>query len=512
MVKEGKIFLNEPTDLPEGTNIQLVEKKSPFQPLTQQIEDEKIAIQQVPMIEEVSTQKVQEGEKMSEDRDSPNKFDKFGFHELINQGVTKVGYTSPTLVQDQAIQSIIDRKDILGIAKTGSGKTAAFALPILNNLLNQKLEHEKLPNVLVLSPTRELAIQIGVSFENYGLFTNIKQITIFGGVNQKHQVDQLQKRDAQILVATPGRLLDLINQKYISLDHVQILVLDEADRMLDMGFIPDIKRIVSKIPQREQSLLFSATMPKAILKLAESFLKTNYVHVTGDQQSIPINKIKQEIYFVEKEDKLALLENILEHDNISKTLIFSRTKHGADKLARKLQKQSYSIEAMHGNKSQASRQRVLKSFKDNNIQILVATDLAARGLDVDDISHVINYDIPSEPETYMHRIGRTARAGKSGIAISFCQNDQRKYFPQIEQLLGFHIPRAIDNPFQSVHEEPLPTKLGVKLESRKRNKQSKMSEKSNRGSWKKKSRQNKEGDKKKNYKKFLKNRIKKNKN
>ena len=435
VVKEGKIFLNEPTDLPEGTEIQLVEKISPHQLLTEQ-----------------TTQSI----------GFQNQFDQFDLHKLIIQAIDGVGYTSPTLIQNQAIQPIMEKKDVLGIAKTGSGKTAAFALPILNNLLQLKLDPKKQPKVLIITPTRELAIQIGVGFDAYGWFTNLKQITIYGGVSQKPQVEQLRKGDCSILVATPGRLLDLMGQNFISLDYIQTLVLDEADRMLDMGFIPDIKRIIRKIPKGGQSLMFSATMPQKILDLAKSFLKEDFVHVTGDKQSIPINKIKQEIYFVEKEDKLELLHGLLANENISRALIFSRTKYGADKLARKLKKLSFSIDALHGNKSQQARQRVLSNFKANRTHNLVATDIAARGLDVDDISHVINYDLPSEPVTYLHRIGRTARAGKSGIAISFCANDQRKYFTMIEQLLGFHIPRALNNPFQSIHEEPLPTQLGKK--------------------------------------------------
>jgi ATP-dependent RNA helicase RhlE len=445
MVKEGKIFLNEPTDLPEGTTIQLFEKTTPHHSLIEQIAKEETYF-----------------EKTTEDTVPLDQFVKFGLHELLNQAIEKVGYTLPTLIQNQAIQPILDKKDVLGIAKTGSGKTAAFALPVLHNLLQLKREPKKQPKVLIVTPTRELAIQVGVSFDTYGRYAPLRQVTIFGGVSQKHQVDQLRNVNPQILVATPGRLLDLMNQRIISLEHVQTLILDEADRMLDMGFIPDIKRIVSKIPRREQTLLFSATMPKEILDLAKLFLKEDFVHVTGDQQSIPIEKIKQEIYFVEKKDKLALLENLLAHDNISRALIFSRTKHGADKLVRKLKKQAYTIEAMHGNKSQPARQRALGNFKNNKTQILVATDLAARGLDVDDISHVINYDLPMEPETYMHRIGRTARAGKSGIAISFCANEERKYFTMIEQLLGFHIPRALDNPVQSINDEPLPTQFRKK--------------------------------------------------
>ncbi|MHA2091523.1 MAG: DEAD/DEAH box helicase [Candidatus Kariarchaeaceae archaeon] len=450
LVKEGKIFLNEPTDLPEGTKVQLFEERVSHT-LIEQIPSRETTAEPIPIIKETTEAVV-----------TLLQFDKFGLHESLNQAIEKVGYTTPTLIQNQAIQSVLDKKDVLGIAKTGSGKTAAFALPILNNLLQLKREPKKQPKVLIVTPTRELAIQIGVSFDTYGRYAPLRQVTIFGGVSQKHQVDQLKNVKPQILVATPGRLLDLINQRIVTLDFVQTLILDEADRMLDMGFIPDIKRIVNKIPERDQTLLFSATMPKEILNLAKLFLKEDFVHVTGDQQSIPIEKIKQEIYFVEKKDKLALLENMLSHDNISRALIFSRTKHGADKLVRKLKRQAYTIEAMHGNKSQPARQRALGNFKNNKTQILVATDLAARGLDVDDISHVINYDLPMEPETYMHRIGRTARAGKSGIAISFCANEERKYFAMIEQLLGFHIPRALDNPVQSVNEEPLPTQFRKK--------------------------------------------------
>jgi ATP-dependent RNA helicase RhlE len=512
VVKEGKLFLNETTDLPEGTSIQLIEVKSSHQLLISQIENDKNIVEHVEekefIVEQIEEKKpispeISTIEESADGDISENSFDKFNLHKLIIPAIDMVGYTTPTLIQNQAIQSIIDKRDVLGIAKTGSGKTAAFALPILDNLLNQKSEPEKQPKVLIISPTRELAIQIGVSFNTYGRFTPLKQVTIFGGVKQKNQVDLLRDGGYPILVATPGRLLDLMNQKIISLAHVQILVLDEADRMLDMGFIPDIKRIVSRIPQRDQSLLFSATMPKEILDLAKSFLKDDFVHVTGDQQSIPINNIAQEIYFVEKGDKLALLENLLSHDNISRALIFSRTKYGVDKLVRKLKKQSYTIEAMHGNKSQTARQRALSNFKENKTQILIATDLAARGLDVDDITHVINYDLSPEPETYMHRIGRTARAGKSGIAISFCSNEERKYLVQIEQLLGFHIPRAIDNPLQSVHEEPLPTQIGKKMEVR--NKGNSRAE-SNKRTGKKRSRRFKGTDKpKKSKKSFSKN-------
>lgn len=515
VVKDGKLFLNETTDLPEGTYIQLIETKVKHQPLISQIEKEEKIIEKPLEEKETIIEQIEEDKSISQDisaieeskagdDNSEDSFDKFNLHKLIIPAINMVGYTTPTLIQNQAIQSIIDKKDVMGIAKTGSGKTAAFALPILHNLLNQKKEPRKQPKVLIISPTRELAIQIGKSFDTYGKFSNLHQVTVFGGVKQKSQVDQLH-RGYQILVATPGRLLDLMKQKIISLTHVQTLVIDEADRMLDMGFIPDIKRIVSRIPHREQSLLFSATMPKEIIDLAKSFLKEDLVHVTGDQQSIPIENIRQELYFVEKNNKLALLENILAHDNLSRALIFSRTKHGADKLVRKLKKQKYTIEAMHGNKSQGARQRVLQNFKENKTQILIATDLAARGLDVDDITHVINYDLSPEPETYMHRIGRTARAGKSGIAISFCANDERKYLAQIEQLLGFHIPRAIENPLQSVHEEPLPTQLG-KGKGKKNNNSNRKFDRSPRKKSRRKSNSNGQGSKKLD-KKFSKNKA-----
>ncbi|MCH8907503.1 MAG: DEAD/DEAH box helicase [Candidatus Heimdallarchaeota archaeon] len=430
--------------------------KIPARTLTEQLGDVKIGDEPVFVTREISSVPATFTGSLS-NRD----FDQFGLHESLRLAIDDVGYITPTLIQGQAIGPIMDKKDVLGVAKTGSGKTAAFSLPILHNLIQEKLDRKKQPTVLVVTPTRELAIQIGVSFDTYGRFTKLKQVTIFGGVSQKPQVDSLRTSGFSILVATPGRLLDLIGQKHISLKYVQTLILDEADRMLDMGFIPDVKRIVEQIPLDRQSLLFSATMPAEVLDLAKSFLNDELIHVTGDQQSIPINKIKQEVYFVEKADKLELIKYLLSTDNISRAIVFTRTKHGADKLVKKLKRESFTIEAMHGNKSQNARQRALANFKSNKTQILIATDLAARGLDMDDISHVINYDLPMVPETYMHRIGRTARAGKSGNAISFCSNDERKYFAQIERLLGVHIPRALDNPLQSEFESPPPTQIAT---------------------------------------------------
>jgi ATP-dependent RNA helicase RhlE len=428
-VNNGQIKLDEPTDLPEGTIITLSTQIS-------DIKSTNLTRQKISPLHENGTIK-QNGKEIN----TKSEFSKFGLHKFLLKAINEAGYTSPTLIQDQAIIPVMQKEDLLGIAKTGSGKTASFALPIINDLIGTKPTNGTQPRVLIISPTRELAIQIGQSFDVYGKYTDINQVTIFGGVKQTGQVQQLKKK-AQILIATPGRLLDLVNQGIISLEFVKTLVLDEADQMLDMGFIPDVKRIVQIVPQREQTLFFSATMPNEILKLAKSFLKQKYIHVTAENQAIPINKIKQKLYFVEKQEKLGLLEDLLTSNEITRTIVFTRTKHGADKLVRKMKHLSLDLGALHGNKSQNARQAVLADFKANRIQVLIATDIAARGLDIDDISHIINYDIPSEPETYMHRIGRTARAGKSGIAISFCSQEENKYINQIEKLLGFKVQRA----------------------------------------------------------------------
>ncbi len=405
-------------------------------------------------------------------------FERFGFNDAIRRAIKKVGYTSPTLIQEQAIQPVLNSTDLLGISKTGSGKTAAFILPLLQIYSNIDLKEATSPKILIITPTRELAIQIGVNVEKYGKYTGIKQTTIYGGVSQHEQVKKLRNKDSIFLIATPGRLLDLINQGHVDLNSVKTLILDEADRMLDMGFIPDMKKIVAYTSQREQTLLFSATMPEKILELANEFLKSDFVHVTGDQQSIPVDKINQEIFFVENREKFNLLKAILEQEQNHRVLIFTRTKYGADKLARKLSSKRSRIEAIHGNKSQQNRQKSLKNFRINRSNILVATDLAARGLDVKDITHVVNYDLPREAETYIHRIGRTARAGKSGYAISFCSKDERKFLPQIEVLMGNHIPRAKENPFQSEFQEPILANLNRKVKPRrykirKRNKSAK---------------------------------------
>lgn len=350
--------------------------------------------------------------------------------------INKMGFSQPTDIQEKSIPHILIQKDVLGTAKTGSGKTAAFLLPIINNLLERETPKRTPIKTLIVAPTRELAIQIGDTFYKLARYTHLKHITIYGGVNQFPQVKALRKNNVAVLIATPGRLLDLISQGHISLDKVNTLVLDEADRMLDMGFLPDIKRIFRLLPPQRQSLMFSATMPAQIENLVHQFFKKDYVTIEGTKESVPLDKISQNIYFVEKSLKWERLRELLKNPQMKKAIVFSRTKHGADKIVRKLRKAYFSAEAMHGNKSQNARQKTLLNFKHSKTQILVATDVAARGLDVDDISHVINYDLPEEAETYLHRIGRTARAGKEGTAISLCSNDERKYFKRIERLVG----------------------------------------------------------------------------
>ena len=368
--------------------------------------------------------------------DPRTSFQNFQFHEKVDMAINKMGFSQPTDIQEKSIPHILIQRDVLGTAKTGSGKTAAFLLPIINNLLERETPKRTPIKTLIVAPTRELAIQIGDTFYKLARYTNLKHITIYGGVKQFPQVKELRKNNIAVLIATPGRLLDLINQGHISLDKVNTLVLDEADRMLDMGFLPDIKRIFRLLPPQRQSLMFSATMPPQIKNLVHQFFKKDFVTIEGTKESVPLNKISQNIYFVEKSLKWERLRELLKNPQMKKAIVFSRTKHGADKIVRKLRKAYFSAEAMHGNKSQNARQKTLLNFKHSKTQILVATDVAARGLDVDDISHVINYDLPEEAETYLHRIGRTARAGKEGTAISLCSKDERKYFKRIERLVG----------------------------------------------------------------------------
>lgn len=357
------------------------------------------------------------------------------------------GYTQPTPIQEQAIPSILQKRDLLGCAQTGTGKTAAFAIPMLQ-LLNQPHANTKGPKpirALILTPTRELAIQIEESFKAYGRNLPLRHLVIFGGVGQKAQTDALQ-RGVDILVATPGRLLDLMNQGFITLRDIEIFVLDEADRMLDMGFIHDVKKVIAKLPVKRQTLFFSATMPNEITKLADTILN-NPVKVEVTPVSSTAEKIQQEVYFVEKQDKKGLLAHLLKNKEIETVLVFTRTKHGADKVVKDLTKINVKAEAIHGNKSQNARQRALTNFKARTTRVLVATDIAARGIDVDELAHVINYELPNIPETYVHRIGRTGRAGLSGIAYSFCDAEEKAYLDDIEKLIGLKVPVNEDHPF-----------------------------------------------------------------
>jgi len=361
----------------------------------------------------------------------------------LQRAVRAVGYEQPTPIQEKSIPSLLEGKDLLGIAQTGTGKTAAFALPILQLLLDSgKFRAPKTCRALILLPTRELAIQVEECFKQYAQFTAISTACIFGGVSDVSQKRNLI-RGVDVLVATPGRLLDLINQKAVSLKALEFFVLDEADRMLDMGFIHDIRKVVALLPQNRQNLFFSATMPDDITKLAATILRPNPVRVEVAPQSTPIERIHQELYRIDKRRKGALLkELLLAHPEMKKVLVFSRTKHGADKITRVLEKAGIKCAAIHGNKSQNRRQEALGNFKCEQIRVLVATDIAARGIDVDDVSHVFNYDLPDVPETFVHRIGRTARAGKDGIAISFCAPDEDQDLRAIEKLTRISIPEG----------------------------------------------------------------------
>ncbi len=374
-------------------------------------------------------------------------FENLNLIEPILRALKTEGYTTPTPIQEQSIPIILERKDLLGCAQTGTGKTAAFAIPILQILEGGKI-YDKGPRAikcLILTPTRELAIQIGESFAAYGRHTGMKHSVIFGGVSQGAQVSAL-KSGIDILIATPGRLLDLINQKFVHLHYLKIFVLDEADRMLDMGFINDVKKIITKIPQKRQTLFFSATMPPEIQKLANTILvDPEKVEVTP--VSSTADTIDQSIFFVEKGDKKKLLIHLLNDNAIKSALIFTRTKHGADKIVKDLVKAGIKTEAIHGNKSQNARQKALSNFKSGQLKALIATDIAARGIDIEELSHVINYELPNVPETYVHRIGRTGRAGSSGIALSFCDDEEMEYLKDIEKLISRSIPVVEEQPY-----------------------------------------------------------------
>ncbi|RYG05527.1 MAG: DEAD/DEAH box helicase [Chitinophagaceae bacterium] len=375
-------------------------------------------------------------------------FSQLNLSDAILQAIQKEGYTNPTPIQQQSIPIILQGKDLLGCAQTGTGKTAAFAMPILQLLAanNNKAGGRKIRS-LILTPTRELAIQIEESLRNYGAFTGLNQLVIFGGVPQNSQTNAL-RRGIDILVATPGRLLDLMNQGFVDLRSLEIFVLDEADRMLDMGFVHDVKRIIQKIPAKRQTLFFSATMPPEIQKLADTIL-VNPARVEVTPVSSTAQTIQQSLYYVSKGDKKSLLNHILEDETIETALVFTRTKHGADKVTKDLSRAGITAEAIHGNKSQNARQRALTNFKTRQTRVLVATDIAARGIDVDNLTHVINFDLPNIPETYVHRIGRTGRAGANGIAISFCDHEEREFLRDINKLIGKTVPVITEHPFKA---------------------------------------------------------------
>lgn len=367
--------------------------------------------------------------------------------EPILEALETEGYTTPTPIQEQSIPVILQGRDLLGCAQTGTGKTAAFAIPMLQLLAKSKMVNPNNHQIkaLILTPTRELAIQIDESFKAYGKNLRLKQLVIFGGVSQVPQTNAL-RNGVDILIATPGRLLDLVEQRFISLSQLEMFVLDEADRMLDMGFINDIKKIITKIPVKRQTLFFSATMPTEIARLSGTILN-NPVKVEVTPVSSTAETIQQGMYFVEKENKKHLLIHLLKNNNIQNALVFTRTKHGADKVVKELNRAGIGAEAIHGNKSQNARQRALGNFKSGETRILVATDIAARGIDVDNLSHVINFELPNVPETYVHRIGRTGRAGASGIAISFCDAEEKEFLRDIQKLISVSVPIITDHPY-----------------------------------------------------------------
>ncbi len=376
-------------------------------------------------------------------------FKDLGIIDPILKALEGEGYEAPTLIQKKSIPVLLKGKDLLGCAQTGTGKTAAFAIPIIQQLSRQNHHQigQRKIRALVVAPTRELAIQVNDSFSTYGKYTGIRNTVIFGGVSQHAQVKAL-KKGVDILVATPGRLLDLINQGFISLDHIRFSVLDEADHMLDMGFLPDIKRIIAKLPQKRQSLFFSATMPAAIVDLSNKILGNPFkITVKPDQPTA--EKVDQAVYFVEKQDKIKLLKHLLKINEAESAIVFSRTKHGANKIVKLLGRAGVQAAAIHGNKSQNNRQQTLRDFKKGKIHVLVATDIAARGIDVDNLSMVINYDLPNVPETYVHRIGRTGRADASGVALSFCAPEERSSLKSIQKLINNRVPVITDHPFVS---------------------------------------------------------------
>ena len=382
------------------------------------------------------------------------KFQDLGLIEPLLRAIQEEGYTTPTPIQAESIPIVLQGKDLLGCAQTGTGKTAAFTLPILQLLVKNKTgERRKKIRSLIVTPTRELAIQIGESFNAYGRHTGLNCTVIFGGVGQGPQVTAL-RNGVDVVIATPGRLLDLMNQGHLSIREVEIFVLDEADRMLDMGFVNDVKKLLSVLPKKRQSLFFSATMPPEIVNLANTIL-FHPLKVSVTPVSSTVDIIDQSVYFVDKVNKNALLIELLKNTAIKTALVFTRTKHGADKVVNLLTKNNIKAEAIHGNKAQNARQRALSNFKAQTTRVLVATDIAARGIDVDDLAYVVNYEIPNIPETYVHRIGRTGRAGANGTAISFCDAEERVFLKDIEKLIAKKIPVIENHPFPMTNFNPI---------------------------------------------------------
>ena len=384
-------------------------------------------------------------------------FTSLGLIEPILKALDHEGYTTPTPIQAQSIPYLLEGRDLLGCAQTGTGKTAAFAIPLIQRLVNAGVggpgKGRRPIKALILTPTRELAIQIDESFRAYGRHTQLRTTVIFGGVGQKPQTDAL-RAGIDILVATPGRLLDLMSQGFVSLKELEYFVLDEADRMLDMGFIHDVKKVIAALPKQRQTLFFSATMPPDVQRLASSLL-TDPVKVEVTPVSSTAETVQQQVYFTSKTEKAALLIHLMQQMDIRQVLVFTRTKHGADKLARHLAKAGITADAIHGNKAQNYRQRALNNFKDKKIRALVATDIAARGIDIDSLGYVVNHDIPNVPETYVHRIGRTGRAGASGLAISLCEPEEVEYLRDIQKLIKRDVPVVEDHPFPMAGGTPV---------------------------------------------------------
>lgn len=393
---------------------------------------------------------------------SNNSFSEIGLADPILRALAERKHTEATPIQAKAIPQLIAGRDVLGIAQTGTGKTGAFALPLLHNLEQQKYRRSRHPKALILAPTRELAIQIGEEIREYGKHVKARHTVIFGGVKQGSQIAALE-RGVDIVVATPGRLMDLFRQRKVSFEDVKYLVLDEADRMLDMGFVHEMRKIVQALPKERQSLLFSATMPKTIAKISGEFL-TDPIEVSVAPQSTPISRIEQEVYHVSTNEKRDLLAQVLDDPDMKRVIVFVRMKHRANRVVENLGKVGIRAEAIHGNKSQNARQAALKQFKNGQVRVLVATDIAARGIDIDNVTHVINFELPNEPESYVHRIGRTARAGATGKAIAFCDSTEVSFLRDIEKLIGQHIRVASG----SVHAQPLIAPVSDKPAQNKR--------------------------------------------